>query len=82
MSLMDELKVILRDTLVLDDDVKQFDAKSPLLGAVKELDSVGVVSMITALEENFDISIDDDEISAAVFETLGTLTDFVQQKIA
>ena len=52
-----------------------------MLGAVKELDSVGVVSMITALEENFDISIDDDEISAAVFETLGTLTDFVQQKI-
>ena len=82
MSLMDELKIILRDTLVLDDDVKQFNATSPLLGAVKELDSVGVVAMITALEERFDISIDDDEVSAAVFETLGSLTDFVQQKIA
>lgn len=81
MSLMDELKVILRDTLVLDDDVKQFDANSPLLGALKELDSVGVVSMITALEDNYDIRMEDDEVSAAVFETLGSLTEFVQQKI-
>jgi acyl carrier protein len=81
MALIDEIKLILRDTLVLDDDVKQFDASSPLLGAVKELDSVGVVSVLTALEENYDIALEDDEISAEVFSTLGTLTEFVRQKI-
>ena len=81
MALIDQIKLILRDTLVLDDDVKQFDASSPLLGSVKELDSVGLVSVLTALEEHFDIVLADDEVSAEVFDTLGSLTEFVQQRI-
>jgi len=39
------------------------------------------VSVLTALEENYDIALEDDEISAEVFSTLGTLTEFVRQKI-
>lgn len=81
MALIDGIKLMLRDTLVLDDDIKQFDASSPLLGAVKELDSVGVVAVLTALEEKFDIVVQDDEVSAEVFRTLGSLTEFVQQRI-
>jgi acyl carrier protein len=81
MALIDEIKIILRNTLVPDDDVSQFDASSRLLGAVKELDSVGVVAVLTALEENFDITVEDEDVSAEVFNTLGSLTEFVQQKI-
>jgi len=54
----------------------------PLLGAVPELDSMAVVNVITALEEQFGFTIADDEIGAAMFATLGSLTDFVEQKIA
>jgi len=44
-SLTDDIKRILCDTLVLDKErVIQLDASSPLLGAIPELDSVGVVS--------------------------------------
>lgn len=81
-SLTDDIKRILCDTLVLDKErVIQLDASSPLLGAIPELDSVGVVSILTALEDEFDITVDDDEISAEVFETLGSLTEFLQHKI-
>jgi len=81
MTLADEIKRVLQDTLVLGDEVDALQATSPLLGAIPELDSVGVVSVLTALEDEFDIVVEDDEISAAVFKTLGTLTEFIQGKI-
>ena len=58
------------------------DASSALLGALPELDSVAVVDLITALEQRFDITVADDEIGAATFETLGSLTQFVERKLA
>ena len=76
MSLDQSIKRILRDTLVLG------EATSPLLGAIPELDSVGVISVLTALEEEYDIVVEDDEISAAVFNTLGTLTEFLEEKVS
>jgi acyl carrier protein len=36
---------------------------------------------LTALEDEYDIVVEDDEISAAVFKTLGSLTEFLQEKI-
>jgi acyl carrier protein len=82
MSLDNDIKRILRDTLVLGDEVDSLEATSPLLGAIPELDSVGVISVLTALEEEYDIVVEDDEISAAVFKTLGTLTQFLDEKVA
>jgi acyl carrier protein len=82
MSLSRDIKRVLRDTLVLGDEVDTLEATSPLMGAIPELDSVGVVSVLTALEDEFDIVVEDDEISAAVFKTLGSLTLFVQEKIS
>lgn len=55
-------------------------AESPLLGSVPELDSMAVVSLIAALEEQFDIMIDDDEIDASTFATLGSLAAFCERK--
>lgn len=81
-SLMNNIKRILRDTLVLSNEqVDQLKANSPLLGAIPELDSVGVVSVLIALEDDYDIVVEDDEISAEVFKTLGSLSEFLQHKI-
>ena len=82
MSLESDVKRILRDTLVLGEEVDLLESSSPLLGAIAELDSVGVVSVLTVLEDEYDIVVEDDEISAAVFRTLGTLTEFLQEKLA
>ena len=82
MSLMDDVKRILRDTLVLDNDrVEKLDTTSPLLGNIIELDSVGVVSVLTAIEEEYGIVVEDDEISSDVFTTLGSLIVFLVHKI-
>ena len=44
--------------------------------------SMAVISLITAIEQHFGIDVDDDEISARHFATLGSLASFVQLKLA
>lgn len=80
--LLDEVKSVVGRTLQLGSRVQAMDESSALLGAIPELDSIAVVNVITALEEHFDITVADDEIGAAAFETLGSLTRFVEDKLA
>lgn len=77
---LDEVKILLADVLNLSDAARSLDVDSPLLGAVPELDSMAVVGVIAAIEERFGIAIDDDDISASTFETVGSLAAFVEQK--
>ena len=79
---LDDVRQILADVLSLGDAGRALDAGSPLLGAIPELDSMAVVNLITALEEHFGITVEDDEISADTFETLGSLAAFVAHKLA
>ncbi|MDK6078670.1 acyl carrier protein [Massilia varians] len=77
---LDEIKTILIDVLSLGENGRRLEADSPLLGALPELDSMAVVSLVGALEDHFGIVIDDDDLSASTFETLGSLADFVARK--
>jgi acyl carrier protein len=79
--LLDEVKTVVGSALQISGRVRQMDEDAPLLGAVPELDSMAVVTLITALEEHFDITVEDDEIGASAFETLGSLTRFVETKL-
>lgn len=79
---LDEVKTIVIDVLSLGPAGQRLEAGSPLLGALPELDSMAVVSLIGALEEHFGITVGDDDISASTFETLGSLSAFVAQKQA
>jgi acyl carrier protein len=79
---LNEVKNILIDVLNLGEAGQALDADSPLLGSLPELDSMAVVTLIGALEEHFGIAVDDDDISASTFETLGSLAAFVASKAA
>lgn len=78
-----------RETLAVLDEVLSlggrglaFRRDTALLGAIPELDSMAVVSLITTLEERLGISIDDDDIDGSTFATVGSLLDFVSDKLA
>ena len=79
-SVEDQVRASLMETLQIT-DADQLSADTELLGTLPEFDSMAVVGILTALEERFDILIDDDEISGEIFVTLGTLTRFVSEKI-
>lgn len=75
-----EVVDILRSTLQLGRRADSFTADTPLLGHVPEVDSMAVVAILTAIEDQYGISIDDDEMSAEVFATVGSLARFVDAK--
>ncbi|HEY7070355.1 MAG TPA: acyl carrier protein [Acidimicrobiales bacterium] len=79
---MDAVKDVLGKTLDIEDRVAAMDASTPLFGELPELDSLAVVELATALEDRFDITIDDDNFSGEMFETLGSLTEFVQDELS
>jgi acyl carrier protein len=81
MSTVDSLKRIIRDALHLGDRASALTASSPLMGAIAEFDSMAVVTVLTMIEDEFGFSISDDEVSADIFETLGTLAAFVDGKV-
>lgn len=80
--MIEEVREILGQVLQLGDRSQSFDADTRLLGELPELDSMAVVTIITTLEENYGFEVEDDEISAETFMTLGSLTEFVEQKSA
>ena len=80
MSTLEKVCDILRTTLALGR--APLAADTALLGSLPELDSMAVVNLLLALEEQFNITVDDDEISARHFATVGTLSSFVQAKLA
>ena len=82
MNVMQEVLRLLDDTLGLKGRSAGFTGQTPLLGAVPELDSMGVVSLITRLEEHFGLVVDDDDIDGETFATVASLVDFVSGKIA
>jgi len=80
---LEEVKTILGEVLSLSEStLRSLDEQSTLLGTLPELDSMAVVNLIAALEEQFGITVEDDEIGASTFATLGSLAGFVKAKMA
>lgn len=82
MDVTQDVKKMLDDVLQLNGRSASFVASSPLLGVVPELDSMGVVALITQIEERFGVTVDDDEIDGSIFATLGDLVEFVRGKVS
>jgi acyl carrier protein len=72
---------VLDEVLSLGGRAAAFTSDTHLLGAIPELDSMAVVTLITTLEDRMGIVIDDDEIMGETFATVGTLVSFVSAKL-
>lgn len=81
MTTIDEVKSLLAEILQLGDRQYMLNQSTALLGSLPELDSMAVATVIAGIEDRFDIFVEDDEISAEVFQTVGTLTEFVDRKL-
>lgn len=77
------LRASLGEVLGLSADrVADFNNETPLFGALPELDSMAVATLLTDLEDRLGILIDDDEVDAEIFETFGALRAFAETKLA
>jgi len=81
MDVNKEVLRILDEVLSLNGRALSFNRETHLLGALPELDSMAVVALITSIEEQLGVMVDDDEIDGETFATVGALTDFVSAKL-
>ncbi len=75
MTKLEQLNAILADLLKLD--TSEFNENTELLGALPEFDSMAVVGLITAMEETFGIAVNDDDLDAELFETVGSVLSYI-----
>jgi acyl carrier protein len=78
---IDDVKTVLGRALQLGDKATKLEATTGLFGNIPEFDSMAVVTVVAALEERFGIVIEDEDITADVFETVGSLSRFVEGKL-
>jgi acyl carrier protein len=76
-----EVKNVLISALGVRDNARSLGPSTPLLGSLPELDSMGVLQLVHALEEHFQITIDEEDITEELFETLGTVANFIDAKL-
>ena len=78
-STLDEVKGLVAEALGIEDRIDSMDADTRLLGELPELDSLGVVMILTEIENKFGFSVDAADFSGEAFETLGSLATFVAE---
>ena len=77
------LRSILVDALGLDAErVAGFDNATGLFGHLPELDSMAVAGLLTEMEDQLDIVIDDEDVDGEMLETYGGLLAFAEAKAA
>ena len=81
MNAEDLTRDLLRQALEIGDRADKLTADTPLMGHFPELNSLTVVNLITAIEEQTGTPVDDDEISEDLFQTFGSLVAFVRTKL-
>lgn len=82
MDTLTQVKGILRAALSLGPRADALTAATPLMGGIPEFDSMAVVTVVTMIEDELGVTIGDDELSAETFATVGSLAEFVAQKMA
>lgn len=77
-----QLKQILVAVLGLDEDfADSFGDDTGLFGHLPELDSMAVAGLLTEMEDQLGIVIDDDDVDGEMLETYGGLLAFAEAKV-
>jgi len=76
-----DVQDVVVETLGLTGEAADLTADTALLGGLSEFDSLAVMELLAALETRFGIVVEDEDVTADVFATVGSLADFVGAKL-
>jgi acyl carrier protein len=77
-EISDKIKTFIASELMFEDNTTTLTEETPLLEGV--IDSLGLMQMISFIEEEFAVSIDDAEVTATNFRTVADIERLVEQK--
>ena len=81
-SAQNSVQIIKQLISILTDIIPSYEsdfwsAETELFGAIAEFDSMTIVTLIGEIEEQFDVTFDDDDISAENFASVTSLAELV-----
>jgi|ERR1700733_9613017 len=76
-----ELKRILVDVLELDITPEQLDSGTSLYSPALQMDSLSLLHVIVALEQQFGVEIDDEDVMATDLDNVGSLVGLVDRAL-
>lgn len=80
-ALIEFLKKMIIDTLKLEDiTVEEIGDDTPLFREGLGLDSLDALELVVAIEKNFNVIIEDENVGKKAFESIGTLAQFIQEE--
>ena len=77
-TLVDDVKAVVIKTLAIEDRADALDADTALT-AIPELDSLAILELVVELERRFGITVQDEDVTAEVFDTIGSLAAYVAE---
>jgi acyl carrier protein len=79
MTTEDKLRTFIIDELGWDGDSSELTADYPLING-RVIDSLGIVQMVSFLEEELGVRVGSEEVVPSNFESIGRLAEFVEDK--
>jgi acyl carrier protein len=79
-SIEERVKKVIIERLQISMSDRDLARETPLIGKGLGLDSVGILELVVGIEEEFDVVLDDSEISLELFECIGSLSDYISKK--
>ena len=80
-TVLEGMKEIVADTLGLGQRRDMLSEDTLLLGSMPELDSLAVVELAMRIEKTFGITIADEDFGSELFESIGSLVAYVEQRM-
>ena len=74
-------KILISELGIIPSIVDACDPDTPLLGRGIGLDSVEILALVAGIEKEFDIQVDDDDLTVDLFKDIGTLRAYILQKM-
>ena len=82
MTVLESVLRIIDRELNLNGKALDFTEDTKLRGSLPQLDSMAIVSVITAMEEQLGFEFSEDQLDGAIFESVGSLVDCVTRLLA
>ncbi len=78
----DDLKIQIKQTIVralnLEIDPEEIGDSDVLFGGEMGLNSMAMVELVVGIEDEFDLEISDEDLSAEVFKSVQTIEDYIR----
>jgi acyl carrier protein len=74
-------RILISELEVNPEILATISSSTPLLGRGIGLDSIETLALVAGIEEEFNILVDDEDLTVALFSKIGNLAEYVLHKI-